>query len=73
MIINYQAPQSLKVPHKVMQLQCIRGGFPTGIISVARIIVELIPKYYVTPRTIPVVRPDGTRDYQKINQQAVLI
>lgn len=34
---------------------------------VANIILDLIPKYYVTPRTIPVLGRDGKRTYQKIN------
>jgi hypothetical protein len=34
----------------------------------ANIMVQIIPKYYTTPRTIPIVRKDGTRAYQKINQ-----
>jgi|SRR5579871_3376961 len=37
--------------------------------QVANIIVDLIPKFYKTPRTIPVIRKDGTRDYVKINQE----
>jgi hypothetical protein len=44
-------------------------GFLQALSQVARIIVELIPKYYVTPRTIPVVNEDGSKDYKKINQQ----
>ncbi len=44
-------------------------GFLQALSQVARIIVDLIPKYYVTPRTIPIVNPDGSRSYQKINQQ----
>lgn len=36
--------------------------------QVAQIIVDLIPKYYVTPRTIPVVGRDGKASYVKINQ-----
>jgi len=36
---------------------------------VATIILDLIPKYYRTPRTIPVLDRDGVRSYQKINQQ----
>lgn len=43
-------------------------GFLQALSQVARIIVELIPKYYVTPRTIPVVNEDGSKDYKKINQ-----
>lgn len=44
-------------------------GFLQALSQVARIIVDLIPKYYVTPRTIPIIKEDGSRDYQKINQQ----
>lgn len=44
-------------------------GFMKGLNRVAQIILDLIPKYYVTPRSIPVVMPDGKRDYQIINRQ----
>jgi hypothetical protein len=43
-------------------------GFLQGLNRVAEIIVDLLPKYFITPRTIPVVKLDGTRDYIKINQ-----
>lgn len=36
---------------------------------VATIILDLIPKYYNTPRTIPILDREGIRSYQKINQQ----
>jgi hypothetical protein len=36
---------------------------------VATIVLDLIPKYYKTPRTIPIIDRDGVRSYQKINQQ----
>lgn len=36
--------------------------------QVAQIILDLIPKYYVTPRTIPVVGLDGKRMYIEINK-----
>jgi hypothetical protein len=35
----------------------------------ATCILDLIPKYYKTPRTIPVIDRDGVRSYQKINQE----
>lgn len=35
--------------------------------QVAKIILRLIPKIYNTPRTIPIVMPDGSRGYQTIN------
>lgn len=44
-------------------------GFLQGLQRIAEIIVDLIPKYYVTPRTIPVMGIDGKADYVKINQE----
>lgn len=43
-------------------------GYLEGWQRVCQIYVDLLPKYYVTPRTIPVLSPDGTREYIKINQ-----
>jgi uncharacterized protein YeaO (DUF488 family) len=43
-------------------------GFLQGLQRIAEIIVDLIPKYYKTPRTIPVMGIDGKADYVKINQ-----
>lgn len=43
-------------------------GFMQALSQVAQFITKMIPKYYRTPRTIPVVREDGTRETQKINQ-----
>lgn len=36
--------------------------------QVANIIVDLIPKFYKTPRTIPVVSKDGKRGFVRINE-----
>lgn len=43
-------------------------GFLQGMQRVAQIIINLIPKYYVTPRTIPVQDYDGSKSYVPINQ-----
>jgi hypothetical protein len=43
-------------------------GFMQGLSQVARFITDLLPKYYRTPRTIPITRQDGSKDFQKINQ-----
>jgi hypothetical protein len=43
-------------------------GFNNGLNRMAEIIVDLVPKYYNTPRTIPVINPDGKRAYQLINK-----
>ena len=44
-------------------------GFMKGLNRVCQIILDLIPKYYVTPRSLPIVHPDGKRSYQTINTQ----
>lgn len=43
-------------------------GFMKGLNRVCQIILDLIPKYYVTPRSIPIVHPDGKRSYEVINK-----
>ncbi len=43
-------------------------GYINGINRLAEIALDLIPKIYVTPRTIPVKKADGKRTYQLINQ-----
>jgi hypothetical protein len=42
-------------------------GFMQALNQGAQIIVDLIPKYIVTPRTIPVVGIDGKKSYVKVN------
>lgn len=42
-------------------------GFLQGLNQAAQIIIDLIPKYIATPRTIPVMSPDGKKSYVKIN------
>lgn len=44
-------------------------GFMKGLNRVCQIILDLIPKYYVTPRSLPIVQPDGKRSYEVINKQ----
>jgi|EndMetStandDraft_5_1072996.scaffolds.fasta_scaffold52895_1 hypothetical protein len=44
-------------------------SFLQSLNQVAQIIIELIPKYYVTSRTLPITYPDGKRGYALINQQ----
>lgn len=43
-------------------------GFLQALNQVAQIIIKLIPKYLVTPRTVPIMTADGKRSYIKINQ-----
>ena len=43
-------------------------SFLRGLQSAAQSAVDLIPLYYRTPRTIPVISQDGHKSYVKINQ-----
>lgn len=43
-------------------------GFMQGLQRAAQIYVDLLPKYYSTPRTIPIMDEEGKRDFLKINQ-----
>lgn len=43
-------------------------GFMKGLNRVCQIILDLIPKYYVTPRSLPIVQPDGKRSYEVVNK-----
>lgn len=44
-------------------------GFMQGLNQVAQIMVDLIPKFYVTPRTIPIKKPDGQKSYVEVNHK----
>lgn len=44
-------------------------GFIHGWARCAEVYLDLLPKYYVTPRTIPVILPDGKREYYEINKK----
>lgn len=44
-------------------------GFIAGQERIAQIMVNLIPKIWRTPRSIPIRKPDGSRDYRIINDQ----
>lgn len=44
-------------------------GFMHGLQRAAQVYVDLMPKYYTTPRSLPIVGPDGKRNYLRVNQQ----
>lgn len=44
-------------------------GYLQGYQRAAQIYVDLLPKYYTTPRTLPVRDEEGNRSYVKINSQ----
>lgn len=43
-------------------------GFIDGWNRIAQIYLDLLPKYYVTPRTIPIIDKEGKRSYYRINE-----
>ncbi len=47
-------------------------GYIKGINRVAQIILDLIPKYYRTPRSLPILRSNGDRSYVEINKKGSL-
>ncbi len=44
-------------------------GYIKGLNRVAQVIVDLIPKFYRTPRSLPILLPSGKRDYEIINKK----
>jgi len=44
-------------------------GYTKGINRIAQIVLDLIPKTYRTPRSLPVLRANGKRDYEIINKK----
>jgi hypothetical protein len=44
-------------------------GCLQGFQRIAQIYVDLMPKYMVTPRTLPIIDEDGRRQFVKINQE----
>jgi hypothetical protein len=43
-------------------------GYIKGLNRIAQVMLDLIPKYYVTPRSLPIMTQDGKRSYQLINK-----
>ena len=44
-------------------------GFMQGLQRAAEIYVDLLPKYYITPRTLPIMDEEGKRQFVKINTE----
>lgn len=47
-------------------------GYIKGLNRVAQIIIDLIPKYYRTPRSLPILLPNGKRSFVEINKKGAL-
>jgi len=45
------------------------NGYLQGLSAAAQVMMEILPEYYSTPRTVPVVLKDGKRDYIRINDK----
>lgn len=44
-------------------------GYIKALNRVAQIVLDLIPKYYRTPRSLPIMLPDGKRSHMEINKK----
>lgn len=44
-------------------------GYIKALNRVAQIVLDLIPKYYRTPRSLPIMLPDGKRSHIEINKK----
>lgn len=44
-------------------------GFINGWNRLGQVYLDLMPKYLVTPRTIPIITPEGKREYVRINEK----
>jgi hypothetical protein len=42
-------------------------GYIKGLNRIAQVMLDLIPKYYRTPRSLPIMKSNGKRSYQLIN------
>jgi hypothetical protein len=47
-------------------------GYMQSFNQVAKVVLNLIPKYVNTPRTIPVIGIDGKRTFKKVNEQGTV-
>jgi hypothetical protein len=47
-------------------------GYIKGLNRIAQIYIDLLPKYCRTPRSLPVLRPNGKREYVVINKTGSL-
>ncbi len=45
-----------------------RDGFDDAVNTVAELFVKMIPKYYITPTTMPYMDEEGERSFIKVNQ-----
>lgn len=47
-----------------------RDNIIKALNRIGSILIDLIPKYYITPRTLPIRKANGLRDYKVINDQS---
>lgn len=70
--INNNELSGIAIMQGAMQSNAAAMPYTTGFIHgwarCAQMYLNLLPKYYATPRTIPIVKPDGTREYYEINK-----
>lgn len=48
-------------------------GYLAGLTQIANITVDLLPKYILGKRTLPVMKKDGHREYKKVNTPGTML
>lgn len=69
--LNVSQLSGLAIQESITQSNAVAmpyvNGYLNALNQVANNIVDLIPKYYTTPRTVPVLNAEGKRSYVRIN------
>lgn len=71
--LNKSQISGLAIQESVTQSNAVAMPYVVGYLQawaqLGKIIIDLIPKYFVTPRTVPVLSSEGKRSFVKINDQ----
>ena len=71
--VNQKDLSGIAIQQGALQTDGAAGPYLINYIKawnrLGQIVVDLIPKYYVTPRSLPVIKKDGKRAYEMINDK----
>ncbi len=71
--VNQKDLSGIAIQQGALQTDGAAGPYLINYIKawnrLGQIVIDLIPKYYVTPRSLPVIKKDGKRAYEMINDK----